>query len=158
MQIRNPIYTADGRIDCEINHQKYGWVPYTASGASTDPDEKAIFDAAFDVNPAPYVAPPPPTPQPAIIPALTFEKLLIGLVAEGWITRAEGDAWLNGVLPTSVTLFIATLPVSQQFAATTLAKRPPVVRRNDGLVAIIVATQARTSAQIDAFFTTYAAI
>ena len=30
MQIRNPIYTSFGCIDCEINHPVYGWIPYTA--------------------------------------------------------------------------------------------------------------------------------
>jgi hypothetical protein len=30
MQYRNPVYTADGRINCEINHSHYGWIPFTA--------------------------------------------------------------------------------------------------------------------------------
>ena len=30
MMLRNPKYTQDGRIDCEIDHPAYGWIPYTA--------------------------------------------------------------------------------------------------------------------------------
>ena len=102
----------------------------------------------------PEVAPPAPDP----IPALTFAQMLIGLVAEGWITRAEGEAWLDGMLPTPVALLIAKLPVAAQFPAIARAKRPSVVNRDDGLVVALAATQGRTAAQMDAFFTTYAAI
>lgn len=31
MEIRNAIYNAFGTIDCEINHPKLGWIPFTAS-------------------------------------------------------------------------------------------------------------------------------
>ena len=37
-----------------------------------------------------YVASPPP-PEP--VPDLSFGQMLIGLVAEGWITATEGRAW-----------------------------------------------------------------
>ena len=97
-------------------------------------------------------------PDPRIAMQLTFAQLLIGLVTEGWITRTEGEAWLNGTLPLPVTVVIATLPANQQFAATARAKRPSVIMRLDGLVTVLAATQGRTDAQMDAFFTTYAAI
>jgi len=59
MEYRNPVYTEDGRIDCEINHPEYGWIPFTC-----DPDDTgAAFDVAglfAEMQPetAPYVAPP----------------------------------------------------------------------------------------------------
>lgn len=31
MEFRSPKYTGDGRIDCEIEHPVYGWIPFTAS-------------------------------------------------------------------------------------------------------------------------------
>lgn len=40
-QYRNPTFTASGRIDCEINHPEYGWLPFTV-----DPQDTG---AAFDV-------------------------------------------------------------------------------------------------------------
>ncbi len=101
------------------------------------------------------VAPPPPEPVPA---SLSFAQLLIGLVAEGWITEAEGDAWADGVLPASVTDLIATLPADQQFAARTRAKRPSEVLRADPMVAMLGAAQGKTPEQIDQFFRTYAGV
>ena len=89
---------------------------------------------------------------------LTFAQLLIGLVAEGWITEAEGEAWLAGTLPAAVLAVIGTLPAQAQFAAKARAARPSVVERLDPLVAALAAAQGKTDAQIDAFFTAYAAV
>ena len=115
------------------------------------------FSARQDIEP--YVAPAPPSAESLRQSMqLTFAQLLIGLVAEGWITRAEGEAWLNGTLPLPVTQIIATLPDSRQFAAIARAKRPSVIMRLDGLVMVLAATQGRSDAQMDAFLTTYAAI
>lgn len=89
---------------------------------------------------------------------LTFAQLLIGLVAEGWITEAEGEAWLAGTLPAAVLAVIGTLPAQAQFAAKARAARPSVVERLDPLVVALAAAQGKTEAQIDAFFTSYAAV
>lgn len=93
-----------------------------------------------------------------IIPDMTFAQTLIGLVAAGWITEAEGDAWSDGTLPVAVTSLIASLPADHRFAARVRAKRPSVVLRSDPLVNALAAAQGRSPAQMDAFFTTYAAI
>ena len=98
----------------------------------------------------------PPSP-PVIIPDLSFAQLLIGLVTEEWITEAEGGGWLVGTLPAPVLAVIATLPTNQQFAAKARAIRPSAVVRADPLVAALAAAEGKTSAEIDAFFTTYAA-
>lgn len=90
--------------------------------------------------------------------SLTFAQLLIGLVTEGWITEAEGEAWLTGTLPAPVLSLIATLPAGQQFAAKARAIAPSVVLRNDALVVALGAAQGKTPEQIDAFFTTYAQV
>ena len=97
----------------------------------------------------------PPAPR-AIIPDLSFAQLLIGLVTEEWITEAEGGGWLVGTLPAPVLAVIATLPPNQQFAAKARAIRPSVIVRADPLVASLAAAEGKTSADIDAFFTTYA--
>lgn len=99
-----------------------------------------------------------PTPPDPIIPNLTFAQLLIGLVTEGWITEAEGEAWLTGTLPAPVLSLIATLPAEQRFAAKARAITPSIVLRNDPLVASLGAAQGKTAEQLDTFFTTYAQV
>ena len=100
------------------------------------------------------IAPPQPTP----VPDLSFAQLMIGLVSEGWITTAEGEAWLTGTLPAPVLALIATLPLAQQFAAKARALRPTIVERTDPLVSALGAAQGKTPEQLDDFFRTYAAI
>jgi hypothetical protein len=53
MNYRNPIYTQNGWIDCEIEHPTYGWIPFTC-----DPnDTGAGFDtAALFAEMQPYSA------------------------------------------------------------------------------------------------------
>jgi hypothetical protein len=98
-------------------------------------------------------------PAPVIpIPNLSFAQLLIGLVTEGWITEAEGEGWLVGTLPDPVLLVISMLPTNQQFAAKARASRPSDVERSDPLVAALATAEGKTSAEIDTFFTTYAAV
>lgn len=63
MDVRNPVFTADGRIDCEIEHPAFGWIPFTAS--DTDPQilGRAVFAYALELGPAEHV--PAPEPEPA---------------------------------------------------------------------------------------------
>ena len=107
-------------------------------------------------SPGVAAQPAPPVDRSAL--QMTFAQLLIGLVAMGWITKAEGVAWLDGTLPVAVTGLIASLPTDQQFAALVRAKRPSVVQRLDGLVLALAALQGRSEADMDAFFVTYAAV
>lgn len=86
---------------------------------------------------------------------LTFSQLLIGLVSEGWITEAEGDAWLAGAVPTPVSALIATLPMEQQFAAKARAISPSVVQRTNTLVSALATSEGKTPEELDNFFETY---
>lgn len=90
--------------------------------------------------------------------SISFAQLLIGLVTEGWITEAEGEAWLTGTLPAPVLSLIATLPASQQFPAKARALRPSEVVRSDALVVALGTAQGKTDGELDTFFTTYAQI
>lgn len=100
-----------------------------------------------------------PGPQPAPVPqSISFAQLLIGLVTEQWITEADGNGWLTGTLPAAVTAVIDSLPEGQRFAAKARALRPSEVLRADPLVAAMGAAAGKTSAQIDAFFQTYAQV
>lgn len=93
-----------------------------------------------------------------VVPNLTFAQLMIGLVAEGWITEVEGNAWLVGTLPDPVLLVISTLPAGEQFAAKARAIRPSEVVRADPLVAALAWAEGKTTQEIDDFFFTYAAV
>lgn len=89
---------------------------------------------------------------------LSFTQLLIGLNAEGWLTTAEADGWLDGTLPAPVVALIASLPSDQQFAARARAKRPTVVERLNPLVVALAAATGKTDADLDAFFQAYATV
>lgn len=111
------------------------------------------------------VPPVPPVPTPEEVLAarraslsLTFAQMLIGLVAEGWISEVEGEAWLGGALPAPVIGLIATLPAGQRFAARARAARPSIVLRSDPLVAALAAAQGRSADELDAFFEAYALV
>jgi hypothetical protein len=87
---------------------------------------------------------------------ITFAQLLIGLVAEGWITEAEGEAWLTGTPPAPVIALIGQLPAGQRFAAKARAVRPSIVLLSDPLVQALGAMQGK-SAELPGFFNTYGA-
>lgn len=102
-------------------------------------------------------APPDPTAVRATM-SLSLAQLLIGLEAEGWLTTAEAEDWLDGILPGVVLALISTLPGNEQFAAKARAKRPSIVMRLNPLVIGLAAAQGKTAAELDAFFATYAAV
>jgi hypothetical protein len=45
MKFRDPVFTSDGRIDCEIYHPDYGWIPFTCEPNDTGAqfDTSALF-------------------------------------------------------------------------------------------------------------------
>ena len=62
MNYKNPVFTASGTIDMEINHPVYGPIPFTAS--PDDPEEHGrLLFADAQATAAPYVAPPPDVPD-----------------------------------------------------------------------------------------------
>ena len=65
INIRNPIYTSCNRIDCEIEHPSFGWIPFTADSNDVEQHGRDIYEAALAMGPAPYVAPPPVVPTQA---------------------------------------------------------------------------------------------
>ena len=97
-------------------------------------------------------------PPVAPVPNLSFAQLLIGLVAEQWITEADGNGWLTGTLPFAVLTVIDSLPEGQRFATKARALRPSEVLRNDPLVTAMGTAAGKTTAEIDTFFQTYAGV
>lgn len=43
MQHRNARYTEDGRINVEIEHPQFGWIPFTASPDDVEQHGREIF-------------------------------------------------------------------------------------------------------------------
>lgn len=78
MKIRNPRFTADGRIDCEVDHQDFGWIPFTADKNDVEEHGRAVFAAALAMQPAAYVAPA----KPALTRADQEEKRHAAYTAE----------------------------------------------------------------------------
>jgi len=95
---------------------------------------------------------------PIVPESISFAQLIIGLVTEQWISRQEGEAWLQGILPSQVQMLISTLPEDQQFVAIARASRPSVIMRNDPLVDTLAALQQKTPEEIDQFFITYSGV
>lgn len=96
--------------------------------------------------------------EPSELVRLTFAQLLIGLVAEGWISEADGDGWLAGTLPAPVLAVIGMLPLQARFPAKARAIRPSEVLRRDPLVEMLAAAQGKTPEQLDTFFATYSQV
>ena len=61
MNWRNPVFTATGDVDVELDHPTLGWVPFTASPNDSMQYGRDIF-AAAQSSALPYV-PPSPNPQ-----------------------------------------------------------------------------------------------
>ncbi|EGJ20507.1 hypothetical protein RSWS8N_00475 [Cereibacter sphaeroides WS8N] len=59
LRIRNPAFTADGRIDCELLHPRFGWIPFTADPEDDEPHGREIHAQALAMGPAPWSPPPP---------------------------------------------------------------------------------------------------
>ena len=84
MNYRNAKYIDTTRIDCEIQHPDYGWIPYTLDPADTDMtiDNNVLLAAMAKAgNVAPYI---PPTQ--AELDAELSEQL-----------RSQRDMLLSGV-------------------------------------------------------------
>jgi hypothetical protein len=62
MKCRNSVYNSQGTIDCEIEHPKFGWIPFTADPNDIEPHGREIFALLKD-SAAPYVAEDTTTPN-----------------------------------------------------------------------------------------------
>ena len=48
---RNVVALPDGRLDCEIEHPQFGWIPFTAAEDDLEPHGRAIWQAIKDAQP-----------------------------------------------------------------------------------------------------------
>lgn len=93
-----------------------------------------------------------------ITPPLTALQLIIGLVKEGWITEAEGEAWLDGTPPPQVDALISQMPEDERFESRARAKRFTSVERDDPMVEGLGMIAQKTPEELDAFFWEYSQI
>lgn len=45
MRVKNYVRNEAGNIDCEIEHPKFGWIPFTASQADVEQHGREIYQA-----------------------------------------------------------------------------------------------------------------
>lgn len=129
MQIRNPIYTSFGGIDCEIDHPVYGWIPYTAEIGGD------VFNAA-KATAKPYIA--PPTVDPLIAERSTMTVSRFQALA----------ALLNAGLLSQVNAALADAGPLAQLAWAEATE----FRRNSPTIAGLSAGLGLTDAQVDDLF------
>lgn len=117
MEHRNLKYNRHGTIDCEINHPRYGWIPFTASVADPDPSTAAIYAAIMEGGKpiAAYVEPPaPPEETPDRVTSRQFKMQLEkdGLLdsVEAWIAQ---QAKLVRIAYENSGSFVRTEPMMQ---------------------------------------------
>lgn len=88
--IKNPRFTADGAIDCELDHPQYGWIPFTAS--PDDPDEggrvihQLLLDGQFG-----DIAPYTPDHAAELAAAIAAERIWrdLQLAATDYLTMPD---------------------------------------------------------------------
>lgn len=150
MEYRNPKWSINDWIDCEINHPELGWIPFTCN-----PDDKgAQFDVAELYNqmkedPAilPYVPPPPDVPE-----SITRRQCSMQLLNIQMITSDEAIAMAQtGTPPSSVMPYINALEEPQRTMAIIDFAAENYFRNNPLLISLMEAS-GMTPQQVDEFF------
>lgn len=70
MNIRKPKYNARGTIDCEIEHQTHGWIPFTADPDDVEEIGRKIYKEVMEGKHgdiAEYTPPEPPTYEELVV-------------------------------------------------------------------------------------------
>ena len=97
---RNPKWCKDGSsIDCEINHPKYGWVPFTCiqDDDGTEFDAAVLYQLLLEASPALYEEITPSDEQLAYFARSQRDSLL---AESDWtqlpdVPQAVKDAWAS---------------------------------------------------------------
>lgn len=87
MEFRSATFNQFGTIDVEINHPKFGWIPFTASPDDPEKLGRDIYTAAMTGPVASYVA------SPAVVidlDQLDISTINAALTQDGSIVRALG--------------------------------------------------------------------
>lgn len=96
MDYRNPTYNSVGTIDCEINHPKLGWVPFTADPNDSEKTGRDLHKQILAAgNVAEYVEPPALEPTGAEVDAERDRRIDAGFVFEGHTYQSDRNSREN---------------------------------------------------------------
>jgi hypothetical protein len=113
MKIRNAKYNRHGTIDCEIDHPRLGWIPFTASPNDTESLGRIVFaDLSEDEKTEPYQEPVLPTETVEKNRRFEMQREAAALVAKSvtfipWIVDALVRAGLADDLPEDIKTHLA---------------------------------------------------
>lgn len=71
-KVRNVKDLGDGRFDCEVEHPKYGWIPYTAGAGDNEEHGKQLL---ADIKAGKFGAPAPFDPDSPMQKAIKAAEL-----------------------------------------------------------------------------------
>lgn len=100
IDVRNAKYIDENhiRLDCEVHHPEFGWIPFTAD--PEDPEEfgRLVHAEAIKGDVQPYTPPSPPTPEEKreAMPPLTRRQLRLGLLQNG-ISTTTVEAAIDAI-------------------------------------------------------------
>ncbi|TAN82714.1 MAG: hypothetical protein EYR95_18680 [Phormidium sp. SL48-SHIP] len=161
MQYRNAQYTKDGRIDCEIEHPVYGWVPFTADKNDSEQHGRDIFgQIVSDGNIAAYTPPSPPTIEEIRAQTrIPRAKFAIAATKAGFITEAEAEEWAAGAanpqwVSDAIEAAVAAghIPQEERLEVRIAVRTQDTIGRNDRLIPILADSKGLTPEQVDTLF------
>lgn len=136
--IRNAVRLPDGRIDCEVEHPQFGWIPFTADADDVMAHGREVFAALETKN-----------PPDKVIPTPTGDEILAAERARMICSRFQAKAALlqAGLLPRVDTLMAAADPMAK------LAWSEVVeFRRNSPTITALATAAGLTETQVDDLF------
>ena len=139
MQVKNPSYNSVGTIDLEIEHPTYGWIPFTASPADTEPLGKELYAKAISGDYGaiqPYVEPEPL--PPAIPTVVTMRQARLALLQAGLLSLVQSA--------------IASMESPAKEAAEIEWEYSQEVQRNKPFVQMLGTSLGLTEEQLDNLF------
>ena len=161
MNYRNAKFTAQPTvIDCEIEHPKFGWIPYTLDPADTDQtiDNVALLEAMrANADVAVYVAPTPPTEVEVLTAWRARAKLsrrdfCIALKRTGVLSAGQAVQAAKGDWPQAFAGALDQLPKDAQEEAEIEWAAVQEIRRNHPMIALLGSAANMTDEQVDALF------
>lgn len=120
MQIRNPVFNAQGTIDCEIEHPVYGWIPFTASPNDSEAHGREIYADAQAGKFGPIGAYIPNSPEVSDLylwrqtAVLTRIEMAYALLVAGILTQSDAEVFAAHGLPQPLATMIESLPTEAQ--------------------------------------------
>jgi|GEM_PF-1150168 len=121
--VRKPNYNKQGNINCEVYHNEFGWIPYTATADDVELQGRVIYEAIMAGNCgeiAEYVEP---------------EKTEAELIAEAEDQAAEYIVRIDAVATNNI--LWAQLTEDQQAELTTLRSELVSISDQDGYLSDI---------------------